>query len=341
MARLTPWMLIPALFGWLLAAQPVEAQTRSEYVTDDARFFSNDAKAKANADIARMRSRFKKELVVETVVSVTLPAEIKADDKAAVNRFFDQWAEKRFAQEKVDGVYVVITQNPAKERIQVGNRTGQGLFTDADRRELDSQLIANLKAAHAEQMKNQAKNDRVLLDAVNFVAERMSRHAGQVAGQRQTPAQAPTGQAPQGGQQGTPWGTYILIGIGVFLVIWLIMGIVRAFSGAGAGASPGMAGAGGGGGGFFSSLLGGLFGAAAGMWLYNSVFGGHTSSAWGAGPDGGQGTGSGPDTSSSGGGGDYDSGGADAGGGDWGGGGGEWGGGGDFGGGGDGGGGDW
>jgi len=29
-----------------------------------------------------------------------------------------------------------------------------------------------------------------------------------------------------------------------------------------------------GGGGFFSSLLGGLFGAAAGMWLYNNLFGG-------------------------------------------------------------------
>jgi uncharacterized membrane protein YgcG len=91
-----------------------------------------------------------------------------------------------------------------------------------------------------------------------------------------------------------------LLGIGAIVIgVWFLMALFRAMSG-------------GTGGGFMSSLLGGLFGAAAGMMLYNALFSGHNT--WS-------------------GGGDADSGGYDgSGGGDWGGGGGDFGGG-DFGGG--------
>jgi hypothetical protein len=352
MVRFLRWMVVPSLLGLMGAAAPVTAQNRSEFVNDEAGFFSKGAKDKANAEIARMGSQTKHELVVDTVVEVKVAPEIQKD-KAAVNRFFDQWAEKRFVQEKVNGVYIAIVQNPPKERVQVGNKTMQsGLFTSADRKELEEKLLADLKTAHAEVMKNQAKNDRVLLDVTSFVHERMVQRARELAASKQAAAaQNPAaGQHAPPAQQGTPWVMYILIGIGVLLVLWLIMGVMRALSGAGGGAGPGMGYGGGGGGGFFSSLMGGLFGAAAGMWLYNNVFGGHTNSAWGAGPDGGgANTGNDADTSSTGGGDDYgdtgggaggDQGGDVGGGGDWGGGGGDWGGGGgDFGGGG--GGGDW
>jgi uncharacterized protein len=88
------------------------------------------------------------------------------------------------------------------------------------------------------------------------------------------------------------------------------------------------------GGGFGRSLLGGLFGAAAGMWMYDQFFGsqGHASS-WSERNDAGSGDGgvSGQDTDYSGSGGGFDDSGGDSGGGDSGGfGGGDSGGGGDF-----------
>ena len=69
-------------------------------------------------------------------------------------------------------------------------------------------------------------------------------------------------------------GGWICLGLCVLLGVWLVIGIIRAFTGGGGGGG-GYGGGGGGGGGFGSSLMGGLFGAMAGMWLYNSMFGGH------------------------------------------------------------------
>src|SRR5436309_1149690 len=152
MVRFAGLMLVPALLGWSLAAAPVAAQTRSNYVNDDAGFFSKEAINKANAEITRPRTQFKRELVVDTVVTVNVPADAK--DATAVNRFFDEWAEKKFLQDKVDGVYIVIIQNPHKVRVQDGNKTARsGIFRSDDRRELEKLVIADLKAAHDEQMK--------------------------------------------------------------------------------------------------------------------------------------------------------------------------------------------
>lgn len=98
----------------------------------------------------------------------------------------------------------------------------------------------------------------------------------------------------------SPIWTILLIGLG----IWLVVGLMRGLSGAGTG------------GGFFPSMLGGLFGGMAGMWMYDSFFRGGGGFSGGDGYDGG-----------SSGGGDW--GGGDSGGGDWGGGG-DYGAGGDF-----------
>src|SRR5438445_470113 len=108
MVRHVRWTLVPALLVCLAAAAPVAAQNRTEFIQDDANFFSREAKAKANAEIARIRDRFKRELVVDTVDSVNFPAGINTKDKEA--KYFDEWAEKRFLHEKIKGIYVVIVQ---------------------------------------------------------------------------------------------------------------------------------------------------------------------------------------------------------------------------------------
>ncbi len=153
--------------------------------------------------------------------------------------------------------------------------------------------------------------------------------------------------------------SYVCLGICVLLGVWLVIGLIRMFTGGGGGGGMGGGGMGGGygggmgGGGMFGTFLGGMLGAAAGMYLYNNVFGGHSESAmagdsygdsgatdtgdgdYAGGAEGGDGGGDwGDDNRNDTGGGDWgDSGGDAGGGGDWGGDAG--GGGGDFGGGGD------
>lgn len=328
MLHFTRWLMVPALVGWL-AVGAAEAQTRNSYVHDEAALFSKNAETKANAELAQMFRQYGKEFVVDTVVSVNVPADVASE--AARDRYFDEWALSRFNNAKVKGVYLVIVEKPPMVRVVLGNTTEKtGWFSRSERHDLRELVIAKLRETRGDA--SQAKKDEVLTAATTFVHEHMTEHAKTAQAPAKRPSAAPPHTpAANGGEGGTHWVTYLIIAVVIFLVIWLIMGVIRAMSNRGA--SPGMAGGGGGGGGgFFSSLMGGLFGAAAGMWLYNNFFGNHQSSAWGGGPDQNSG-GGGPNDADTGGtveGGDWggNDGGGDAGGGDAGGGGGDWGGGG-------------
>lgn len=348
MTRFERILLAPILMvgAWLIAG-PAMAQSKSaaRLVQDDAGMFSAKAKDQANADIGKIKTSFKKDLAVETVARAPEPSEKVTPE--AKRRFYNEWALDRFKNQQVNGVYVVLAKEPHILRIVVGDETRrQNVFTLSDEEKLTSIMLAEMKAG---------KPDSALTKATEFVYTTMATHKqARTEAQKSGGAAAPISKSPSSNQQpqtptaagGTNWVTYLIIGIAIFLGLWLLMGLFRGMSGAGGGAS-GMAG-GGGGGGFLTSMLGGLFGAAAGMWLYNNFLGGHSTTAYGAGPSstdpGGSGASSEPTDVGGGGsvsGGDYDggdAGGGDAGGGDWGGGGGDWGGGGgDFGGGG----GDW
>lgn len=332
-----------------LAAQQNKGIGAWQPVKDEVGFFSAGAKEQADRKISGLKKTLNKDLCIEAIKSPAIPKDLDAKGKAA---FFDQFAEKRFASLHENGVLVMIVDNPHILRVVVGNNTRvEGYFTEANRKTLIDKMLEKMKAGD---------KDGALQFASEYVPETMQSHHLTVhrkGAEVVAPAGAPVDHARQAGFNWTP----IIMIVAIVAGVWVLMAIVRAiFRPAGGGlGGPGMGygGGGGGGGGFLSSLVGGMFGAAAGMWMYNSFFGHGGSSAWGAGGNdataGGSYPDSGPaDTSGSAAGGDYgnddggggDAGGGDAGGGDWGGGGGgggDWGGGGggDFGGGG--GGGDW
>lgn len=344
MFRVTRWALIPGLVaGWLWLAGPARAVTPE--VKDDAGLFTAAAVKRANEIIADVSRRFKKDIVIETYKEV--PADKLGQRKSlGDDRFFPKWAEDRFAALRTDGVYVLICENPKKLLVSVGKKTQERDFKPADRNRLRDTFVAGLKSG---------KRDDALVNGVQFIADTIqSNHRGaeeRASARRTTTTTMPAANHNDGG--GFNWGGILCWGLLIVGGIWLVFGLIRAFTGGmgGMGGGPGYGGYGGyGGGGFFSSLMGGLFGAAAGMWMYNNFFGGHGtgfgSTAYGS--DAGAGGVSGSDEGQVGsttsddwgdsGGGDTggDWGGGDAGGGDWGGGGGDWGGGGgDFGGGGD------
>lgn len=313
--KLPRTLLLAFAFGSLIATTTNYVDAGS--IRDDGGFFSDAAKSEANRKISEMEQKYKKELVVETFKEI--PEEIKKgvdlEDKAAMNRLFEQWTTKQAKQQKVNGIYILLSKEPAHIQIVVGNDTQNKAFTLLDRDNLASLMLGKLR---------KKQNDEALLDGVNFVAKTITAHATSSATTKIVPHASSAKQVKSAQtEQAFPW-TWIVFAVIAIGGIWLLVGIIRSVMGgrgqmAGTGMSPSL-----GGGGMFGSLLGGMFGAAAGMWLYDQFSGSH-GNAWGAEPDNRTGdTGfSGQDT-------DYSGTGDDFGGGDYGGDDGNYGGGGDF-----------
>jgi uncharacterized protein len=269
-------------------------------VLDNGGFFSEQAKSDASKVIGEMGRTMHEDLVVETFKEI--PADVKGSvnlqDKAAVSHLFEQWASKQFKQERVNGVYVLIVKEPAHLQVNVGNNTQRQAFTLTDRDALSSLMRAKL---HAHQ------NDEALRDGANFVFATMKSHSNLRAHTGSAPAVVPSNPVQQSGGSGGWLIPAIVIGV----VVWLVIGLFRALSGRMSGGSAmGQAPGGGGGGGFLSSLVGGMFGAAAGMWMYDQFFSNHGNSAFGSDRNdqsGGDSGFSGQDTDSSSSGGDFGS----------------------------------
>ena len=279
---------------------PADASKATPFrgIRDDAEFFSAETKKEADEVLRRLHNRTGRELVIETFSAPPFEAE-KGDPYA-------HEALSRAKDLKVNGVYIAFWKKPRPHfHIEVGNRTErEGFFTEADERELKK--ILGGKGSH----------DEKLMEAVRFVASRMEAH------EEKAKSSAPAPESKEKEKGWSPLG-WVCIGLSVLAGLWLVVGLVRAFNrpappaygGGGGGPVGGGAPVGGGGGGFFPSLLGGLFGAAAGMWMYDSFFGGHSHSGGmggtgdtGIGSAAGSGTGpdTGPDTDYSGAGGDLD-----------------------------------
>ncbi len=282
-------------------------------VRDSGDFFSEAAIKEATRTISEIETKFRKDLVVETFPDI--PEETKRgvdlSDKRALNKMFEQWTVKEAKQSRVNGVYILISKEPAHLQIVVGNDTQNKAFTLKDRENLANLMLNKLRAK---------KNDEALLECVQFVSTTMAGHLQPSKRANNVASPSVVSSRALQTEQATPWGWIItaVLGIGA---VWLIIGVLRSIMGRGAGGQGMMPSAGGGG--MFSSLLGGMFGAAAGLWLYDQFSGSH-SNAWGGDQEnrGYDSTGySGQDTDYSGTGGDF--GGDDMGGdngGDWGGG---------------------
>jgi uncharacterized protein len=348
----TPYRALAALAvfaGWLAAAAPVSAMAVAPVIKDEGKFFSDEARGKADKQIREIHHEFGKDFLIETFAAVPadLAKDVDLEDKEARSKLFEKWAQERAREADVNGIYVLICKKPGHIQVEVGNHTREKAFTVKDRNELAKILVEKF---------HEKKFDEGLLDAVEFVAKRLKANgarSGVMVPQKGaewghgTPGVILGGHNQGGGIMSMGLGGLLCTGLIILAGIWLVVGVFRALAGGGGnrgGYGPGGPGGygpgggyapgygGGGGGGFMSSLMGGLFGAAAGNWMYNSFFGGGHSSWGSSGPvnQGGYGdtgyTGgsdaSRPDTDYSGTGGDFgggDDGGGGGGGGDFGG----------------------
>jgi uncharacterized protein len=298
------------------------AQAANAGVRDQAGFFSESAKSAATRMISEIQTTLKREVVIETFRDI--PAEVRRgvdlQDKAAVNKVFESWSVQRARELGIQGVYVLLTREPAHLQVAVGNQTQRQAFTVADRNALANRMLERLRAK---------QYDDALIAGVGFVRDTLTAHAAPATKSKgpsttsttSTPfTHAPVGQSTEAPSRGgSVWSMLLpilLIGV-VVLVAIRILGRLFGRGGGAGGMQPGF----GGGGGFLRSMLGGLFGAAAGMWLFNQFSG--MGNAWGSdassgSQDAGADDAGGQDTDYSSSGGDFgDSGGGDFGGGDF------------------------
>jgi uncharacterized protein len=269
-----------------------QGSARPDYIQDSGGFFSESAKSEATRSIAALEQKLHKEVVVETFPS--LPADLERSvnlaDKTAVAKAVRQWAVKEIKARDVNGVYILLVKSPAHFQIEVGPDTQKRAFTLADRDSLASLMLTDLR---------NKQYDGALLNGVNFVATTMLEHepTNLRSGSSFT-TQAlnsdPVSASYHEPERGHSWGFLPLI-LGI-VVVWFIFRLIGSLfrgggstmPGPGYGGSPMMGGSpmvGGGGGGFFSSLLGGVFGAAAGNWLYDRFSGPRDTSFFGSQPE--------------------------------------------------------
>lgn len=270
------------------------AQAAVAEVRDEAQFFSASAVAQANEGIQEIKQRYKKDLRIETIRQVPddKRAEANSSDEKVKGRFFANWAIQRARAEGVNGIYVLITREPGHVEVVVGNQT-HAIFPDDERHRLSQLLLTHFR--HKEY-------DEALLAAVKDVrsvlasAPTAGPAAAAPANQHRPTHNLPPAPAGPAGLAGGSLIRWLGIGLVVLLGFWIVSAVLRAISGSqqrpigagygGAGSmgapSPygGYGGAGyggyGAGGGFFSNLMGGLLGGAAGSWLYDQFSGGHS-----------------------------------------------------------------
>lgn len=258
-----------ALAAVCLAAWPLTTAFAVEIV-DSGKFFSEETVKTANAKIAEIEKRRNTEIRIETFATVPEADRLRVNamDKPERGKYFAKWLHDRAVAERAKGLFLLICREPGHVRISstaslrdrgfnaaAGDSVTDVIRTGFGQKQYDSALLSGL---------DQLDRQLGRLSATPVTATQ--RPAGQRA-----PVQQP---APAGGGMGNLliWGAVIIGGM------FLLSMIMRAFSGGG-GAGPGGGGYGGGGGGFGTSLMGGLFGAMAGHWLYDQFTGGHSAHA--------------------------------------------------------------
>jgi uncharacterized protein len=288
-------------------------------VNDGASVFSPEAVQEANKLIAETKERHKLDITVQTFPE-PIPAWkdkiAKASDRDARGKLFQQWAIDQAESDNKKGVFILVNMKPGYVQTVIDRETRNRGFGDTKREEAAGLLRKSFgEAAKAEGAEARALHDKGLLATIKYIHDQADSLKAPGQGSNRPGPAAPFGARADGGGGGLQ-GLICMALVGL-LGLWLVIGLIRAFSGGGGG---GM----GGGGGFMSGLMGGLFGAMAGAWMYNSFFGGGMSNAFGGDnygdTDTGAGDFSGDDGSGGGnfGGGDY-GGGGDFGGGDFGG----------------------
>lgn len=156
------------LIAGILALLAGTGRAGEHRVDDEAGLFRPGFLKLADEVIDDIHARANKDLMIETFD--TIPDEMqdaaKQQDKQA---FYDHWVTTDARKLGVNGVFILVTKVPPHIQIGVGLETRNKAFTFKDRDELLDRMTENF---HNRQF------DKGLMDAVNFVRQRMATNLG-------------------------------------------------------------------------------------------------------------------------------------------------------------------
>jgi hypothetical protein len=269
-----------AVLAAALVATPVQASGVSTpragnlAVFDEAKYFSAEGIDRAKSILSG--TQFDQGLIVTVDTYPEPPSERKAAVQAAVgdaqkwHNYLHDWAVDHAKGDKERGIYILICAKPGGVAVIADRQTRERGFSKENEQKVRDTLVNSFKKANQEPdtTKRATIRDSGLKSAMEFIASNLKNT--KVAGDAK--ANTHTQHRSTSTSTGMGIGGWICLGVVALLGVWLVIGLFRALSGGGGGGGGGMGG-GAGGGGFMTSLFGGLFGAMAGMWLYNNMFG--------------------------------------------------------------------
>ena len=159
-ARAFAW---PVMVVALLSLRPAHASPGDGWVADGGAFFSPEAVSEANDIIRSVQSLHDRDVRVETYEDV--PSHLRDDlARDGLEKFYDDWLNRRARQLGVHGVFVLVTRAPGRVQVGVDKATQRRSFTADDRESLRATLAAAFQ---------DGRYDEGLLDGLRFVRQRL------------------------------------------------------------------------------------------------------------------------------------------------------------------------
>ncbi|MGH7193308.1 MAG: TPM domain-containing protein [Candidatus Saccharimonadales bacterium] len=177
----------------LLMAAPQPASAGIHQVWDEAHFLKEPTIEHVDDILDEIHTEFHKDLMIETFASI--PDDLKPHlQREGKDKFYEHWSVIEGGDLAVNGVTVLITGEPPHLQVAVGMQTQEKAFTLADRDE----MVKSLASAFREK-----DFDAGILQAAQFVRDRMARNLGTAAAPATQPATQPA-RAPASAAGGLP-----------------------------------------------------------------------------------------------------------------------------------------
>lgn len=141
MASAVRWSMV-ALFI-LLGARPAWAVFPPP-VKDEGKFFGKAALDRANAKIRELYQKYQRDVVIETISTLT-PDQEKKLAAEGKTKFFARLALDRANELGLHGVYVLICKKPQHLQVHMDPQTQKTAFRVGDRKALIDALVAQFK----------------------------------------------------------------------------------------------------------------------------------------------------------------------------------------------------
>jgi uncharacterized membrane protein YgcG len=135
---------------------------------DDGKFFSKDTIDKANKKIRELYEKYKKDVLVETLMTLSVDQE-KALKEEGTEKFFSKLALARAREVGLNGVLILLSKKPSYLRIHMDPDTQKSAFTTQNRKVVVNKMVARFKEDNF---------DEGLLEGLNAIEAALKSNSG-------------------------------------------------------------------------------------------------------------------------------------------------------------------